>query len=172
MKMPKFFRLGQNATEAPLYTFTLNAPVSGEIINLSEVNDPTFSERILGDGYAVRPTDGIIISPANAVIESVAKTGHAVSMTTDSGAEILIHVGVDTVELDGHGFDTAVSVGEHVKMGDILIKADIDFIQKSGYDTVTPIIVTNIESYSSVSAISEKAVAGMPFLLLEPKVKR
>lgn len=171
MKLLKNIRRRQASDEAPVYTFTLAAPVSGRILTLSEVNDPTFSEHILGDGFAIVPEEGVITAPADAVIESVAQTRHAVSMRTDGGTELLIHVGIDTVELDGKYFNVTVSVGDHVRMGDVLIEADLDGVKQAGYDTVTPVVVTNMDEYSSVSAAADTAEAGMPFLILEPKAK-
>ena len=171
MKLLKNIRRRQDRADDPARTLTLSAPVSGRILSLAEVNDPTFSEHILGDGFAIVPDSGTITAPADAVIESVAHTGHAVSMTTDSGTELLIHVGIDTVELNGQFFRIPVSVGDRVKAGDILIEADLDGIKNAGYDTVTPVIVTNMDDYVSVSAASDTAEAGMPFLILEPKAK-
>ncbi len=149
---------------------TLCAPVSGRIVPLSEVNDQTFSERILGDGLAIRPSGGraVIVAPSDGVIEAVAQTGHAVSMTVGDGIELLIHVGIDTVELDGRGFSVFVSVGERVKCGDRLLEVELDAISKAGYDTVTPLIVTGCGGRQLVSACgeAEETVAGTPFLRL------
>jgi len=146
---------------------TLNAPVSGRVLSLEDVNDPTFSEHILGDGFAIVPEKGYIVAPADAVIASVPHTKHAISMTTDSGVELLIHVGIDTVELDGKYFNIPVSLGDHVNSGDVLIEADIESIKNAGYDIVTPVIVTNMEQYTSLSATADTAVVNTPFLLLE-----
>lgn len=149
---------------------TLCAPVSGRIVPLSEVNDQTFSERILGDGLAIRPSGGsvTIVAPSDGVIEAVARTGHAISMTVDDGIELLIHVGIDTVELDGRGFSSLVSVGERVRCGDRLLEVELDVISKTGYDTVTPLIVTDCGGRQLVSACGEavEIVAGTPFLRL------
>lgn len=150
---------------------TLNAPVSGRVLSLEEVNDPTFSEHILGDGFAIVPENGCIVAPADAVISSVPHTSHAISMTTDSGVELLIHVGIDTVELDGKYFNIPVSLGDHVKAGDVLIEVDLDAVKKAGYDIVTPVIITNMEQYTSLSVTAEMAVINTPFLLLEKCVR-
>jgi len=146
---------------------TLNAPVSGRILSLEEVKDPTFSEHILGDGFAIIPEDGRIMAPADAVIASVPHTHHAVSMTTDSGVELLIHVGIDTVELEGKYFNIPVALGDHVKAGDVLIEVDLEAVKNAGYDIVTPVIVTNMEEYTSLTAAAETAVVNTPFLILE-----
>lgn len=150
---------------------TLNAPVSGRIVPLSEVSDPTFSEHILGSGFAILPENGTFTAPADAVIESVPRTRHAISMTTDSGTELLIHVGLDTVELDGKYFHIPVAIGDHVKAGDVLIEADLEEIRNAGYDIVTPVVVTNTDAYTSVTTAGDTAEAGLPFLILTPKEK-
>lgn len=165
MNLLKNFRR-HRSTSAVL---TINAPVSGQVIPLSEVKDPTFSENILGEGIAVVPENGVIAAPADAVIESVPHSRHAISMTTDSGVELLIHVGLDTVELDGKYFRIPVSVGDHVRTGDVLIEADLEAIKNAGYDPVTPVVVTNADDYVSITAAADTAETGMPLLILEPK---
>ncbi len=171
MKLLKNIRRRLNSDEDSVCMLTISAPVSGRILTLAEVDDPTFSEHILGDGFAIVPEDGVIKAPADAVIESVAQTSHAVSMRTDGGVELLIHVGIDTVELDGKYFRVPVSVGDHVKTGDVLIEADLDSVKQAGYDTVTPVIVTNMDEVASVSAAADTAEAGKPFLILGMKTK-
>lgn len=167
MNLLKNFRTRRSSAAV----LTLNAPVSGRVIPLSEVNDPTFSDHILGEGFAILPENGVICAPADAVIESVPHTKHAVSMTTDSGVELLIHVGLDTVELDGKFFTLPHAVGDHVKAGDVLIEFDPDGIRNAGYDIVTPVIVTNTENYASVTSAGDRAEAGKPFLILETSAK-
>ncbi len=171
MKLLKNIRRRPDSAEEPVCTFPINAPVSGRIVSLSDVNDPTFSENILGEGLAIVPEEGIIKAPADAVIESVPHSQHAISMTTDSGTALLIHVGLDTVELEGKYFNIPVAVGDHVKAGDVLIEVDLEGVKNAGYDTVTPVVVTNTEDYVSVTAAAETAEAGMPLLILEPKKK-
>ena len=171
MNLLKNIRKRQNTAESAAESFALNAPVSGRIVPLSEVSDPTFSDNSLGSGFAIIPENGRILAPADAVIESVPHTRHAISMTTDDGTELLIHVGLDTVELDGKYFDIPVAVGDHVKAGDVLIEADLDSIRQAGYDIVTPVVVTNTDAYASVTAAADTAEAGMPFLILTPKSK-
>lgn len=148
----------------------LNAPVSGRILSLEEVKDPTFSEHILGEGIAIIPENGNIVAPADAVIASVPRTNHAISMTTDSGVELLIHVGIDTVELEGKYFNIPVQLGDHVKAGDVLIEVDLDGVKNAGYDIVTPMVVTNMEHYTSLSVTADIAAVNTPFLLLEKRI--
>lgn len=126
------------------------APVKGECIPISEVADPTFAEEILGKGMAVKPSVGKFYAPADGEITTLFPTGHAVGMTTAEGAEILIHVGLDTVQLKGQFFSTKVETGQNVKKGDLLLEADLEEIKKAGYDTVTPVIICNSSDYSSI----------------------
>ncbi len=160
-------RSRQTSSNSTSSALTLNAPVSGRILPLEEVNDPTFSEHILGDGFAIIPENGCIMAPADAVVSSVPHTHHAISLTTDSGVELLIHVGIDTVELEGKYFNIPVALGDHVKAGDVLIEVDLEGVKNAGYDIVTPVIVTNMDQYTSLSTTSDMADANAPFLLLE-----
>lgn len=138
--------------------YVLGAPVTGKAVPLSEVNDPTFAEEMLGKGVAVIPADGKICAPADGEIGMVFDTLHAVSMTTDFGAEVLIHVGLDTVKMNGEGFTGHVKAGDHVKKGDLLLEVDLDKVKAAGYDTITPMLVCNTPDYASVEGISGKDV--------------
>ncbi|WP_236699378.1 PTS glucose transporter subunit IIA [Vibrio natriegens] len=128
-------------------TATLVSPLKGEIIPLESVNDESFSQKLLGDGVAIRPAEGIVRAPCDAVISSVIGTKHAVGMTSTNGAEVLIHVGLDTVELKGQFFECLVELDQQVKAGDPLIKFDLQSIANAGYDTTTPFIVMNSDEY-------------------------
>ncbi|MDO5397596.1 MAG: beta-glucoside-specific PTS transporter subunit IIABC [bacterium] len=144
----------------------LCAPVKGRVISIDKVSDATFAEKILGDGAAVIPDTGLIISPADARVEMMFETNHAVSLLTDKGAEILIHVGIDTVKLNGMYFKPMVKSGDRVKMGQPLIEFDIDKIKKEGYDTTTMVVVTNWNDYSGIDIKGSNAVEKKPFLVL------
>nr|WP_294495374.1 PTS glucose transporter subunit IIA [uncultured Mediterraneibacter sp.] len=128
----------------------IGSPVKGKAIPLKEVSDPTFAEEILGKGAAVIPSEGRIYAPADGEIGMVFETLHAVSMTTDSGAEVLIHVGLDTVQMNGEGFTGHVKAGDHVKKGDLLLEVDLEKVKAAGYDTVTPVLICNTPDYESV----------------------
>lgn len=136
-----------NAAPAMKKTATLVSPLKGEIIPLESVNDESFSQKLLGDGVAIRPAEGIVRAPCDAVISSVIETRHAVGMTSTNGAEVLIHVGLDTVELKGQFFECLVELDQEVKAGDPLIKFDLQSIAEAGYDTTTPFIVMNSDDY-------------------------
>ena len=126
---------------------------------MSEVNDPTFAEEMLGKGVAVIPAEGRICAPTDGKIDMVFDTLHAVSMVTDYGAEVLIHVGLDTVKMNGEGFKGHVKSGDHVKKGDLLLELDLEKVKAAGYDTITPMIVCNTPDYASVEALAGKEVA-------------
>lgn len=138
--------------------FILGAPAKGKAVSLKEVNDPTFSEEMLGKGMAVIPSEGKIYAPADGEVGMVFDTLHAVSLTTDFGAEVLIHVGLDTVKLKGEGFTGHVKAGSHVKKGDLLLEVDLEKVRAAGYDTITPMLVCNTDEYASVTGLSGKNV--------------
>lgn len=135
------------------------SPLSGEIVPLKEVADPVFAEGILGQGVAVRPSVGEVYAPADGVISAVIDSKHALGITTDSGAELLIHVGLDTVKLNGEGFEVMVNAGDHIKAGALLMKFDIEKIKAAGYDTITPVLVSNMAEFISLKATEEKKVS-------------
>lgn len=128
-------------------TATLVSPLKGTVVPLETVNDESFSQKLLGDGVAIKPTEGVVRAPCDAVISSVIETKHAVGMTSKNGAEVLIHVGLDTVELKGKFFECLVELDQEVKAGDPLIKFDLESIAAAGYDTTTPFIVMNSDEY-------------------------
>ena len=129
----------------------LKSPVKGKVIPLAEVTDETFASEMLGTTVAVEPKDGRIVAPCDAEVLNVFDTGHAVCLTTQSGGELLIHVGIDTVKLDGKGFTKKVSDGAKVHAGDVLIEADLDTIRNAGYPATTMVILTNADQYSEVT---------------------
>ncbi len=134
------------------------APIEGNAISLEEVGDGVFSEGMLGKGVAIEPTVGRAVAPVNGTVSTIFDTKHAVGLTSDDGAEVLIHIGLDTVKLNGEHFNTHVKAGDKVKAGDLLVEFDIEKIKEAGYPTVTPIIVTNTDSYNDVEAIAKGEV--------------
>ena len=125
------------------------APVSGDVIPLSEVNDPTFAMELVGKGVAIRPNEGLIVAPCDGTVDMVFDTGHAITLVSENGAEILIHVGLDTVNLKGEHYEVAAKSGDHVKKGDLLIRFDREAIAAAGYDTVTPVVVCNPDKFKT-----------------------
>ena len=144
---------------------TIMAPVSGTVVPLSKVADPTFAQCILGKGAAIIPGEGRIVAPADGTIDLMFETGHAVSMTTGDGAEVLIHVGLDTVRLRGKHYRVLCQSGDKVTRGQTLIEFDPEAIRAEGYDTVTPVIVCNTEAFSSIHVEKNSEVAAGEVLL-------
>lgn len=134
----------------------LGSPVNGNVVPLSEVSDETFASEMLGTTVAVEPSDGKIIAPCDGEVINIFETGHALCMTTQAGGELLIHIGVDTVKMEGKGFTRKVSDGAKVHAGDVLIEADLDAIKEAGYPATTMFILTNADQFSRV----EKAEPG------------
>ncbi len=135
---------------------TLNSPVNGQVIPLSEVSDETFASEMLGATVAVEPADGKIVAPCDGEVINIFDTGHAVCIATKGGGELLIHVGVDTVKLEGKGFTKKVSDGDKIHAGDVLIEADLDTIKAAGYPATTMVILTNADQYSEVKKAEPK----------------
>ena len=141
------------------------SPAKGEAVALSEVPDATFAEEMLGKGAAIKLEGNEIFSPVDGKVESIFPTNHAIGLVADSGAEILIHIGLDTVQLDGKFFEAKVKDGQRVKKGDLLIRCELEKIQEAGYQTITPVIVTNTDDYTDIETlISGKTEPGMELL--------
>lgn len=137
----------------------LCAPVAGDVIALSEVNDPTFAMELVGKGVAVRPVANTIVAPCAGTVDMVFETGHAITLVADCGAEILIHVGLDTVNLQGAHFAVKAKAGDKVEKGDLLIEFDREAIAAAGYDTVTPMVVCNPDQFATFKTHTGKTVA-------------
>lgn len=129
---------------------TIAAPVEGKVVPLSQVEDEAFSSEAMGKGLAIVPAVGKVYAPVDGTVTTFFPTGHAIGIQSDSGAEILIHVGMDTVQLDGKGFTPKVKQDAHVKKGELLLEFDIELIKKEGYSVVTPVIITNSDDYADI----------------------
>ena len=127
----------------------LCAPVAGNAVPVAQVPDPTFAEEMLGKGIAVEPTEGKVYAPCDATVDMMFTTGHAVSLVADCGAEVLIHVGLETVSLGGKHFTIHAANGDKVKKGDLLIEFDLDAIKAEGFNTITPMLVCNSDAYGT-----------------------
>lgn len=141
-------------TETAADENTVSAPVAGRVVALKDVPDETFAAGILGQGAAVEPSEGRIIAPTDGKISSLLDTRHAVGLTLDNGIELLVHVGINTVELNGKGFAAHVAEGDRIKRGQPLITFDIDFIREMGYNTITTVIVTNADDFKAVTPVA------------------
>ena len=134
------------------------APLAGEAVAISEVPDPTFSSGAMGNGIAIKPTDGKVCSPVNGTVDMMFDTGHAVTLVSDNGIEILIHVGLETVGLEGKPFQVKVQNGQKVKKGDILMIADLAAIEAAGLPTITPVLICNTDDYPTFNTFVGKEV--------------
>lgn len=130
-------------------------PIKGEVISLKEVPDETFAAEVLGKGFAVKPAEGKVVSPVNGVVSTIFDTKHAIGITSDDGVEILIHVGINTVELGGKHYNAFVKDGDRVSVGQELLTFDMEAIEQAGYPMVTPVIVTNSYDYEEVSLVTD-----------------
>ena len=127
------------------------APMTGKLVEITKVEDEVFSKKMVGDGIAIKPSEGIVVSPVRGEIIQVFPTKHALGIKTYEGLEILIHIGLDTVELKGKGFKAYVKAGDRVEVGDKLLEVDLDFIRESDKSTISPIIITNMDMVKSIS---------------------
>ena len=144
---------------ATLQNETLVTPIVGDVVALADVNDPVFSSGAMGQGIAVKPSQGVVYAPADAEVSIAFPTGHAFGLKTTDGAEVLIHVGIDTVTMDGEGFEAKVAQGDKVKAGDVLGTFDSNKIAAAGLDDTTMVIVTNTADYASVAPVATGSVA-------------
>ncbi|MDO4916529.1 MAG: PTS glucose transporter subunit IIA [Rothia sp. (in: high G+C Gram-positive bacteria)] len=138
-------------------TKVLGAHMSGTVVELSKVDDPTFATGALGPGAAIEPSVGKLVAPADGKITVAFPTGHAVGLRTEDGLEILMHVGFDTVELDGKFFNPVVTKGQEVKRGDVLVEFDTEGIKAAGYPLTTPLVITNAKRAVQNTTLSENA---------------
>ncbi|WP_181347511.1 PTS glucose transporter subunit IIA [Thalassobacillus sp. CUG 92003] len=129
-------------------TTTVLAPVTGERIALDDVPDPVFSQKMMGEGLAIKPATGEAVAPVDGEVTQLFPTKHAVGLETKTGIEILVHVGLETVSMDGEGFQSNVEQGDRVKAGDKLMPFDIDLINEKASSTITPVIVTNSDQFT------------------------
>lgn len=134
------------------------APMAGKAVPISEVPDPTFSEGMLGNGIAIEPSEGKVYAPCDATVDMMFTTGHAVSLVADCGAELLIHVGLETVSLEGKPFKVHAANGDKVKKGQLLIEVDLEEVKAAGLPTITPMVVCNTDEYPTFNTFVGKDV--------------
>lgn len=149
----KIFNSNSKNQEAVKNINTLVAAVSGKAIPLSEVPDPVFAEKLAGDGMAIIAEGDVVVAPADGNLTLVFKTKHAFAITLDNGLELLVHIGLETVSLNGEGFEQLVEQGTRVKAGTPIIKIDREFIKSKGLSLATPVLITNVDMTKSISPI-------------------
>jgi sugar PTS system EIIA component len=150
---------------------TVVAPLTGKIVSIEEVPDPTFSQKMMGDGIAIEPTEGVVVAPVNGEVVQFFHTKHAIGIKSESGAEILIHVGLETVSMNGEGFEGHVKVGDKVKAGDKLLSFDLDLIKEKAASTITPIVITNSDAVESIDKRAASEASKGETSLLQLKMK-
>ena len=141
------------------------APIAGAAVPVSEVPDPTFSSGMLGNGVAIIPTEGKVYAPCNATVDMMFTTGHAVSLVADNGAELLIHVGLETVALEGKPFTVHVQNGQKVSKGDVMIEVDLEAVKAAGLNTITPVLVCNSDDFGIFKTFTGKDVTNADLVI-------
>ena len=134
------------------------APMAGKAVPITEVPDPTFAEGMLGNGIAIEPAEGKVYAPCDATVDMMFTTGHAVSLVADNGAEVLIHVGLETVGLEGKPFKVHAANGDKVKKGQLLIEVDLEAVKAAGLPTITPMLICNTDDYPTFNTFVGKNV--------------
>ncbi len=150
-------------------TIDVYSPMTGKVIDITEVADQVFAQKMLGDGIAIDPTDGNVVSPCNGKVIHVFPTNHAIGIETKEGIEILIHLGLNTVELNGKGFKRLVNEGDKVKIGDKLIEMDITYLKENDKSLISPVVITNGEKVDSIEKYLGNVVSGQSLAM---KIKR
>ena len=134
------------------------APMAGKAVPITQVPDPTFAEGMLGNGIAIEPAEGKVYAPCDATVDMMFETGHAVSLVADCGAEVLIHVGLETVGLEGKPFTVHVASGDKVKKGQLMIEVDLEAVKAAGLPTITPMLICNTDDYPTFNTFVGKDV--------------
>ncbi|WLR51438.1 PTS glucose transporter subunit IIA [Bacillus tianshenii] len=150
---------------------TFVSPVTGDVVPIEEVPDPTFSEKMMGDGIAIKPTEGEVVSPVDGEVIQLFHTKHAVGIRSKGDVEILIHIGLETVTMNGAGFEAHVSEGQKVKAGDRLISFDLDLVEKKAESTITPMVITNGDVLENMKKFHESNAIKGETPVAEVKIK-
>ena len=143
-------------------TIEIIAPLSGEIVNIEDVPDVVFAEKIVGDGIAIKPTGNKMVAPVDGTIGKIFETNHAFSIESDSGVELFVHFGIDTVELKGEGFKRIAEEGQRVKVGDTVIEFDLPLLEEKAKSTLTPVVISNMDEIKELIKLSGSVTVGNP----------
>ena len=146
-------------------TIEIVAPLSGEIVNIEDVPDVVFAEKIVGDGIAIKPTGNKMVAPVEGTIGKIFETNHAFSMESKEGVELFVHFGIDTVELKGEGFTRIAHEGQSVKRGDTVIEFDLATLESKAKSVLTPVVISNMDEISSIEKKSGEVIAGESVVL-------
>ena len=141
-------------------TIEIIAPLSGEIVNIEDVPDVVFAEKIVGDGIAIKPTGNKMVAPEDGTIAKIFETNHAFSIESDSGVELFVHFGIDTVELKGEGFKRIAEEGQRVKVGDTVIEFDLPLLEEKAKSTLTPVVISNMDEIKELIKLSGSVTVG------------
>jgi len=167
----KLFGLGKDNKKEIVKEEVAFAPLSGKMISIEEVPDPVFSQKMMGDGIAIEPNEGVVVSPVEGEIIQLFHTKHAIGIRSKSGAEILIHIGLETVNMNGEGFEAHVKEGDKVNVGDKLITCDLDLIKEKAASTITPMVITNGDIIEKLEKEAPQNVEKRTSKVFEIKVK-
>lgn len=150
---------------------TVLAPLTGKVVNIEDVPDQVFSQKMLGDGMAVEPTEGVVVSPIDGEIAQIFPTLHAVGIRGNNGLEILIHVGMETVAMKGEGFEGHVKEGDKVRAGDKLVTFDLNLVKEKAESIISPVVITNFDVVESITKSEESSVTRNESVLFQVKMK-
>lgn len=152
--MGLFSKLFGDKSNSDSGTIEIVAPLSGEIVNIEDVPDVVFAEKIVGDGIAIKPTGNKMVAPVDGTIGKIFETNHAFSIESDSGIELFVHFGIDTVELKGEGFKRIAEEGQRVKVGDPVIEFDLPLLEEKAKSTLTPVVISNMDEIKELIKLS------------------
>lgn len=148
-------------------TIEIATPVAGEIVPIGRVSDPVFSEEMIGKGVAVIPEDGRFCAPADGELAAFFPTGHAFCVLTEDGAEVLVHIGIDTVKLEGRHFTPHARQGDMVKRGQLIVEVDLEGVKSEGYEIITPVMISNPDKFAGLEKKEGRAAAGDTAIVLK-----
>ena len=134
------------------------APLTGEYVKIEDIPDPVFAQKMMGEGFGINPTEGEVLSPIEGKVDNVFPTKHAIGLKADNGLELLVHIGLDTVQLDGEGFEVLVNSGDTVQVGDPLVKFNLEYISNNAKSVISPVIITNTDQTSAININDVNAI--------------
>jgi sugar PTS system EIIA component len=152
-------------------TVSILSPITGKVVNIEDVPDQVFSQKMIGDGIAIEPTEGVVVAPMDGEIVQIFPTKHAIGIRGKDGLEILIHIGMETVAMAGEGFKGHVVQGDQVKTGDTLVTFDLNLVKEKAESIISPVVITNFETVASLTKTEETSVTRGDSVLLQVKMK-